>query len=317
MSSSVLMSAPPFGSLSPEQVVCELQHLPSAPKVLPRLKRLLNDGNSAMHEIVSLIRLDPGIAARVLQTANSAYYSSGSRCFNVDEAVHRVGYNQIYELVAYAVATQVLTRPLDAYGIEPDELWRSSVACGLAAELLAELCGEQIDIAYTVGLLHQVGLLAIDEWVLRNHPGVRLVHQGWPREACENERALLGFTQAEAGASLLRHWDFPISMSEPVRWQYSPRHTAGHQRMSCLLHAAKWVRTRACAPADAPSLPAPDLWLLQPLKLSQRQLDRCVKDVRGKLATISSLLDENEAGVEQIQFPGGLREIPRATITTR
>lgn len=309
------MSSPPFISpiglspLTPEQVVCELQHLPSAPKILPRLKRLLMDGNTAMHEIVSLIRLDPGIAARVLQTANSAYYSNGGRCFNVDEAVHRVGYNQVYELVAYAVASQVLTRPLDAYGIDPDELWRSSVACGLAAELLAESCGEQIDIAYTVGLLHQVGLLAVDEWVLRNHPGTKLVNQSWPREFCENERSLLGFTQAEVGASMLRHWDFPISMSEPVRWQYFPRSTAGHQRMSCLLHAAKWVRTRVCAPSGSVPAAAPDLWLLQPLKLSQRQLDRCVNDVRLKLASISSLLDTNDEGVAQLEFPGGTREI--------
>jgi HD-like signal output (HDOD) protein len=317
MSIVALMSAPPFGALTPEQVVCELQHLPSAPKVLPRLKRLLNDGNSAMHEIVSLIRLDPAIAARVLQTANSAYYSSGQRCFNVDEAVHRVGYNQIYELVSFAVASQVLTRPLDAYGIEPDELWRTSVACGLAAEMLAEISGEEIDIAYTVGLLHQVGLLAIDEWVLHKHPGVKLVHQGWPREAGDNERALLGFTQAEVGASLLRHWDFPIAMSEPVRWQYAPRSTAGHQRMSCLLHAAKWVRSRACAPGSATAIPAPDPWLLQPLKISQRQLDRCVNDVRAKLATISTLLEEGEDDVETIQFPGGVREIPRSPFTTR
>ena len=44
--------------LTPEQVVQELRHLPSAPKVLPLLKRLLSDGNSAMHDIVGLIRLD-------------------------------------------------------------------------------------------------------------------------------------------------------------------------------------------------------------------------------------------------------------------
>jgi hypothetical protein len=154
----------PAFQFTPEQVVRELRHLPSAPKVLPRLKRLLADGNSSMPDIVALIRIDPGIAARVLQTANSAYYSKGTRCFTVDEAVNRVGYDQVYELVAYAVASQVLVRPLVAYGMEPDELWRSSVACGLAAEMLAGITGEERDVAYTVGLLHCVGMLAIDEW---------------------------------------------------------------------------------------------------------------------------------------------------------
>src|SRR4051812_11153768 len=110
--------------LTPEEIVREVKHLPSAPKVLPGLKRLLSDGNSAMHEIVALIRLDPGIALRVLQVANSAYFSKGVRCFTVDEAVNRVGYDQIYELVSFAVASQVLIRPLEAYGVEAEDLWK-------------------------------------------------------------------------------------------------------------------------------------------------------------------------------------------------
>src|SRR5688572_2613838 len=70
-------AAMPISALTPDEIVREVKHLPSAPKVLPRLKQLLSDGNSAMHEIVALVRLDPGIAARVLQVANSAYFSKG------------------------------------------------------------------------------------------------------------------------------------------------------------------------------------------------------------------------------------------------
>src|SRR5271170_1005953 len=88
-----------FG-VSPDDLVREVRNLPSAPRVLPRLKTLLSDGNSSMLEIVDLIRLDLGIAARVLQVANSAYYSKGARCYTVDEAVNRVGYDQVYELVS-------------------------------------------------------------------------------------------------------------------------------------------------------------------------------------------------------------------------
>jgi len=300
--------------LTPEQVVRELRHLPSAPKVLPPLKRLLSDGNSSMTEIVNLIRLDPGISARVLQTANSAYYCKGTRCGTIDEAVNRVGYDHVYELVAYAVASQVLVRPLEAYQLEPDQMWLSSVACGLAAEIFARQTGEQCDIAYTVGLLHGVGMLAIDEWVVRNRPGVRIVTREFPSEACENERALLGFTQAEAGAALLRHWDFPATMSEPVRWQYFPRSTAGHQRMACLLHAAKWVRSAICAPQR--ELPAvPDSWLLQPLRLKSEQLEKCAAEVQEQLASISTLLDSSAPKkMEKIEFPGGSREFDSTAV---
>ena len=206
------------GTLTPEDIVREVKHLPSAPKVLPRLKRLLCDGNSAMHEIVSFIRLDPGIAARVLQMGNSAYFSKGVRCLTVDEAVNRVGYDQVYELVSYAVASQVLVRPLEVYSIDADESWKMSVSCALAAEALATRTGQDRSVAYTIGLLHGVGMVAIDEWALRNARSLVLLTAGFPREAVESERAVFGFTQAETGEALLKHWGVPVSIAEPVRW---------------------------------------------------------------------------------------------------
>ena len=279
-------------SPTPDDIIREVRHLPSAPKVLPRLKVLLGDGNSAMDEIVALVRLDPGIAARVLQLANSAYYGQGAlRCATVEQAVNRVGYGQVFELVSFAVASQVLVRPLDVYGVDADELWRLSVAGALAAELLAEVTLQDRNIAYTAGLLHCVGMVAIDEWALRRGAKLRLTSRGLPREATEHERQELGFTQAEVGAALLRHWDFPRAMSEPVRWQYTPRASAGFVRMASLLHAAKWVRSAVCAPIATLPPPLPEALQLQPTGLTPDALPGLIPEVQDRLARVSCLLE--------------------------
>jgi HD-like signal output (HDOD) protein len=298
------LSTTPCPTLSPEDIVREVKNLPSAPKVLPRLKQLLSDGNSAMHEIVGLVRLDPGIAARVLQTANSAYFSKGVRCLTVEEAVHRVGYDQVYELVSYAVASQVLVRPLEAYDLEADELWKMSVACALAAEALAERSGQDRNIAYTIGLLHCVGMVAIDEWALRNSRAFSFTSVGYPREATASERAQLGFTQADAGGALLTAWEFPSSMAEPVRWQYTPRASSAHQGMSCLLYAAKWLRSAACTPRVADRPPLPEAVQLQPIGLTPAMLAAMVAPVSRRLIEVSSLLDVAEPRVDtRSMFP--------------
>ena len=295
------LELPPGYVLTPEDMVRELKHLPSAPKVLPRLKQMLGDGNSAMHEIVALIRLDPGIVARVLQVANSAYFSQGVRCYTVDDAVQRVGYDQVLELVSLAVASQVLVRPLEVYGIEADELWKMSVAGALAAELLADRTGQDHDAAYTVGLLHCVGMVAIDEWALRNVPSFRLRTGDFPREATESERAKLGFTQAEAGGALLRLWGFPTPIVEPVRWQYSPRASASQVRMAVLLYAAKWLRNTVCGRRPA----TPEAILLQPIGLTPAKLTTLASEVAQRLAAISSLLDHvNTDCTARLNFPG-------------
>lgn len=287
---------------TPDDIVREVRHLPSAPRVLPRLKQLLADGNSAMHDIVMLVRLDPGIAARVLQMANSAYFNRGSACATVDEAVNRVGYQHIYELVSYAVASQVLVRSLEAYAIEADELWRMSVTCALAAEALAERTQQDRSVGYTVGLLHCVGMVAIDEWALRHERTLILRNAGFPRDAVESERARFGFTQADTGAALLRHWEFPAEMSEPVRWQYAPRATAGHGRMASLLFAAKWVRSAVCSPTIAGRPPLPDPVQLLPLGIAPHALNTIAGEVTQRLRAVSSLLEVAE------EPPGALRQ---------
>jgi len=290
-------------TFTPEDIVREVKHLPSAPKVLPRLKQLLTDGNSAMHEIVALIRLDPGIAVRVLQTGNSAYFSKGVRCHTVDEAVNRVGYDQVYELVSLAVASQVLVRPLDVYNVEADELWKMSVACALAAEEIAVRSGQDRNAGYTVGLLHAVGMVAIDEWALRNARDLRLKTAGYPREATESERATFGFTNAQVGGALLVDWEFPHSIAEPVRWQYAPRSSASQAKMAVTLHVAKWVRTTVCFPAAG--MPLPDEMHLRTLGLTRATLSAIAAEVSRRMAAVSSLLDTvaEDAPVPRPLFP--------------
>ena len=278
-------------SHTPDDVVRAVKNLPSSPRVLPRLKFLLGDGNSSMHDIVALVRLDPAIAARVLQTANSAYFGGGVRYTTVGEAVNRVGYDQIYELVSYAVASQVFVRPVDLYGIEADDLWKMSVACALAAEVIAERTRQDRSVAYSIGLLHCLGMVALDEWALRNAQSLRFSSRGFPLEAVEAERAALGFTQADTGATLLRNWEFPPEMAEPVRVQYAPGASVAHLRMATLLFAAKWLRSAICAPNTAETPPLPEAVQLGVIGLTPTALAAMLPEVSRRLGAVGSLLD--------------------------
>lgn len=286
--------------LAPDDIVRELRYLPSTPKVLPRLKHLLADSNSSIYEIVALIRLDPGIAARVLQVSNSVYFSQGTRCHTVEEGVSRVGFNQIYELVSFAVASQVLVRPLEVYAMPNDEVWRMSVACALASEELAIYGGIERNVAYTTGLLHCVGMVAIDEWAMRMQLPIQLEYRGYPADASANERAHFGFSQAEVGAALLRFWTFPPAISEPVRHQYAPGASAGFAKAANLLAVAKWIRSAVC---DKQTPPPPPAALLRSLRLSTMALEKIQCSVRRRLDNICSLLEVSP------EFPA-TRELP-------
>lgn len=290
--------------LTPEDILRELRHLPSTPKVLPRLKHLLADANSSIHEIVALIRLDPAIVARVMQMGNSAYFGSGTRCTSVDEAVARVGFSQIFELVSYAVASQVLVRPLAAYAMPDDEVWRLSVACALAADELAAHAGMDRNAAYTAGLLHCLGMVAIDEWAMRTAFPLQFEFHGYPVDGSESERRLLGFTQAEVGATLLREWAFPTIISEPVRHQYRPGASAGFNQAATLLSVAKWIRSGVCAKRTP--LPPP-AHLLQSLRLTTATLERIRISVTRRFDEICTLLEVEPPRPDPLDLPGWVK----------
>ena len=228
------------------------------------------------------------------------------RCYTVEEAVHRVGYDQIYELVAAAVASQVLVRPLEVYGIEADQLWLSSVAGALAAECLSEHLGIDQDIAYTIGLLHRIGMVAINEWASRTMPDVRLTQKDLPWETCEAERQIFGFHNAEAGAALLRLWEFPSVMTEPVRWQYSPSATAAHGRIATLLAVSKWIRNSA---TESHHQNFPEEALLRRLSISSAQIGKFSEKVKCRLREVASLLESDDERAIQVRFPNGDRVI--------
>ena len=212
-------------------------------------------------------------------------------------------------VVSTAVASQVLVRPLATYGMEADALWQNSVACALAAEMLAEQIQVERNVAYTIGLLHSIGMVAIDDWAVRRQPGLRLLSKGLPLESCEAERATLGFHQAEAGATLLRLWAFPPVMSEPVRWQYLPTGTAAHFQLAALLHAAKWIRTAVLHPHIQPATPNPAL--LAKLGVTPKHLEHHVENVAARLRRINQQLDVETTSIS-LHFPAGERRVSQS-----
>jgi HD-like signal output (HDOD) protein len=286
------MNAPTTNSvekISAEAVAQAMRFPPSATRVLPLLKRHLVDINVDIQQIIDLVRLDPGISARVLHAANCTGVSRGVRCHSVAVAVNRIGFNPIFEIVANAVAEQVVVQSLVSYSLEADEFWRRSVVCGLAAEHLAELCDADGNVAYTSGLLHGVGMVAVDQWVQRHMPTLGFFGRGFPNDFSDGERVLLGFTSAEAGAAVLRGWEFPPEMSEPIRWQHAPLTVVAHRQLNCILYAAKWLMARVCA-GDKWSGPAPDNRLLAPIKFTATTLGYEITAVQDKLEAVQRCL---------------------------
>lgn len=233
---------------TPERLVAAMGQLPAIAQVLARLQRLLSDTNSSLDDVTALIRLDAAMSTRVVQISNSAWFKRGSACQTIDEAVNRVGFREIFHLVSVVASRSMIAQPLVAYKRDAHATWRESLACAFAAELLASRLGEDTAVAYTSGLLHGIGRLAINKCLTTTgDAGRTLVDGGFPSDFSGSELALFGFTQADVGALMLQKWTFAADNVQPVRHQYDPLAAEEpHDRMSAILYAARFLRTAVC-----------------------------------------------------------------------
>ena len=241
---------------TPERLVGALRPLPPVARVLARLQRLLADPNSDLDDIAELIRLDAALATRVIQISNSVWFARGQQSETITEAVNRMGFREVYHLVTVTVSGAMVTQPLAAYGRNANAMWHESVACAFAAEILAERLGEDVAGAYMSGLLHAIGRLPINQYLLSTeNPRRPLIDEGFPRDHSGAEFALLGFNQADVGALMLTKWDFTPSTIQPVLHQYDPLEAQEpHDRMAAVLYGARLLRTVVCQNKPAAEL---------------------------------------------------------------
>ena len=68
----------PFFRPSPQTLVRKLQNLPPAPKVLHKLQALVTSPDATIEQIADVVKLEPGLAARVVQMSQSTKFGRGS-----------------------------------------------------------------------------------------------------------------------------------------------------------------------------------------------------------------------------------------------
>lgn len=260
----------------------QIKLLSVAPQILPKLQQLIEDMNTNPDDILDLIKLDAAMATRVIKTSNTAYFSPGFRINNIEDAVTYLGYDEVYRIVSLLALAEIMRTPLRAFGLEAGELWRRSIACALAMNGLAPMLmqGEKRT-AYTIGLLHSVGMVFVDKQLVASKgPALDTVRD-------EREVRLLGVNHAEVGAYVLRQWNFPEEIVEPVRCQFEPLDCLAHGKLACLLHVARCIMlniVRPSQPTDERILPDPLVMTM--LNFSQDDYLEVLEETEGKFTLL-------------------------------
>lgn len=204
--------------------------IPSTPGIMPKLQNLLSRPDSDSHDIGAFLKMDVGLTTKVMRMANSSFYALTFPAQSIEEAINFLGFREVYRIVSVAATEDIMAQPLPSYQTAEGELLEHSVATARLMARFAKRNGTaDPDSYYTIGLLHAIGKLVIDQCLLAHGLSFYTCQTSdyqdgsLPTISIADEKALLGFTHVDAGAALLQQWKFPSDIIDPIRCQFQPQ----------------------------------------------------------------------------------------------
>lgn len=207
---------------TPAALVENVLQLVSLPEIYLRLQAVIDDPLHTRTQVAEVIGYDPGLSARLLRIANSAYYSFPGEINSISTAVNIIGEMELRNItLAISVANAV--SQLGRLGIDLDAFWLHSIKCALIARLSAKQVGNvHADSLFLAGMLHDLGQLVL----YRNEPELARAVEWQQREYNFSrhlaEQALLGFDHAVLGGLLARSWGLPKTLCELITHHHHP-----------------------------------------------------------------------------------------------
>jgi HD-like signal output (HDOD) protein len=257
----------------------QVHSLPCIPKVAQDLIQQFDNPHTNVDSIARNISLDPVIAAKVLRLANSARFRGSRESASVEDTAMRLGFNTLRTLVLASAVTGAFQAPP---GFDLKGFWGHSFQVASISRLLAKPRGVAVEIAFTCGMMHNIGELLIQTGV--PELAERLNQNGKDMGAAQRvapETLQLGFGFPEVGAELARLWQLPELIQHAIAYQSRP--------------------TQAPADMPLPRVLAQAVSIAEALRQYQGDMNKALETLQGPLfdgLDVASLLDELPAVLE-------------------
>ncbi len=227
------------GSPLQKQILASVIKLPPMPQVAQKVHRLIVESDVSFSDVERVIMTDQTIVAQLLKLANSAYYGFRGKISSVKHVISLLGTRSLKEVLFMSCASKFLKSCLEGYGYRSDDLWRHSLAVAIASKTLAgQVSPELEDNAFSAGLIHDIGKLILDPYVLERKDRFEKVIEKGNQSFLDAERQILGFDHAQIAARVCEKWMLPSELAVAIRYHHTLPAVEDITMLTHILHAA-------------------------------------------------------------------------------
>lgn len=237
---------PPKRRAALERLFERIGSVTTLPAVGQRVLSLTENETASPEELRDAIQTDPVLVARILRRLNSSYFGLSHKISDVRTAVNLLGVREIRNLAITVFMSKIFEEDGNHEHYRREGLWSHSVSVGVCARLISRVCGRgSPEEAYIGGLLHDIGLILLDQ-TLRRH-FVHVLDEIAPDvPTCAVESRILSFDHATLGGYVAQRWNFPEQIVDAITFHHHPLSYAGpHQELVYLVAVANYLCSRA------------------------------------------------------------------------
>ncbi|MDP1704729.1 MAG: HDOD domain-containing protein [Sulfurimicrobium sp.] len=205
------------------EILNNLHQLPSIPAVVQELIVSFDNPDLDSQHLAGKIGQDQALSAKVLRVANSAFYGLPRQVGSIQEAVTVLGFSAVRSLVLSAGFVDAFSTD-GAACVDRNLYWQRSLTTATYAKAVAKCLRLDGEMAFSAGLLHDIGILVLDVCDHERFTALWLTVQEGGSGLIEAERTTFGFDHAELGAEVARRWKFPPVIEDAIRYHYQPEH---------------------------------------------------------------------------------------------
>ncbi|MBF0506160.1 MAG: HDOD domain-containing protein [Nitrospirae bacterium] len=225
-----------------EEINLAIARVQPIPQVAIKIVRMIGNNRYSLQDVAAEVRQDQIIAAKVLRLCNSAFIGCDSHIDSVDHGLVILGERMFLLLVMSSFMEVLFAESGRGYSLCKGSLYHHTVGTALVAEKLARITGLATPaVAYTAGLMHDIGKVVLDRFVTGNVP---LFYRRTQEEIIDLEQAeieILGIGHTEAGVRLARLWSIPQNLTEAIQYHHQPEKAIIDPELTNIVYLADFI----------------------------------------------------------------------------
>ncbi len=187
-----------------------LKDLPVIPEVAAKILGFAEDNlDISFKELEGIIKVDPGLTAKILRIANSALYARQKEITNLQMAITLLGFKNIKSLVLLVTASSMFSRMQKSDFHE--YFWRHSLITAFIAKSISQRCRKNsiAEEAFLSGLLHDIGQAVFFNYDSKIYQEILERRRNGEASLEKLEDEYFGVDHKEVGGAILEKWNFP------------------------------------------------------------------------------------------------------------